>query len=444
MADMGNDHDLVRRLRDDPGDQTAQRELYERYRSRLVGYCRTRLTDPDEAEDCAQDVFQDVFTDIAELRDARAFESWMFTIAARKISRYNSKPPPAVLSDGGDEEILDLPDPVTDVEHNVRMRELLDTVADAIDSLQPPLDAVIKEVIGRGGLRGSELAPRFGWDTRKADHELNRARRGLVEALETLVVVRTGRDTCDRLNDLCTRQRIRPGRAARLSQDQRRRVHRHITQCRICGPQARVARDRGQWALGPGLVPLADHLRQHRPEVFAPKNSAAARRAAAALTVALAMVTLPAASTWLPPAEPNNPTTAAFPSPSPPPATTPPPGPAPAGPAPPSPAPAPPESAEPAPPTQPPATSAPQPDPPAGPPPGGGGGGTGGGGGDDEDGGGGGGGDPSPPSTPPPTVDPPPAADASRCIPLPITECPLTVEVDTPLVRIRVSLPVGD
>jgi DNA-directed RNA polymerase specialized sigma24 family protein len=378
-----------------------------------------------------------VFSEIGELRDAEAFESWMFTIAARKVSRYNSKPPPAVLSDQGDEGFLDLPDPVTDVEHNVRMRELLDTVADAIDSLQPPLDAVIKEVIGRGGLRGSELAPRFGWDTRKADHELNRARRGLFEALATLVVVRTGRDTCARLNDLCTRQRIGPGRAVRLSQDQRRRVHRHITQCQICGPQAKVASDRGQWALGPGLVPLGDHLRQHRPEMFAPKNSASARRAAAALTVVLAMVTLPAASTLLQPEEPSNPAAAASPPP-PPPTAPPPPSPTPPSPAPPGQGP--PESAAPAPPEQPPVTSAPQPDPPAepidneGPPPGGG----------DDGGNGDEGGDPSSPSTPPPPVDPPPAANSSRCIPLPIADCPLTVAVDTPLLDVRISLPVGD
>jgi RNA polymerase sigma factor (sigma-70 family) len=292
MADMDKGQvELVRRLQADRDDAAAQRELHELYRARLVGFCRTGLTDPNDAEDCAQEIFQDVFTGIEELRDPAAFEAWMFTIARRKIGGYNARRRPAEPADA--DGIPDLPDPVTDVEHDVRMRELLGTITDAIDSLPSPLDAVLKAYIGGGGLRGSELAPRFGWDTKKADHELNRARQGLFDALETLVVVRTGRQACADLNKVCARQRIRPGRMARLSQDQRRSVHRHITQCAVCRPQARAARDRGQWALGPGIAQLAELLHRRRRGV----------RLVAATAVTIAMVALPATSDWVPPGE---------------------------------------------------------------------------------------------------------------------------------------------
>jgi RNA polymerase sigma factor (sigma-70 family) len=286
---------LIRRLQADGDDEAAQRELYERYRARLVGFCRTRLDDPNDAEDCTQDVFQDVFSGIGELREPQAFEAWMFRIARRKIGGYNTKPTPAALPSTADDDVPDLPDPVTDVEHDVRMRELLGTISDAVDSLPAPLDEVIKAYISAGGLRGSELAPRFGWDAKKADHELNRARTGLFAALETLVVVRTGRGACTQLNEVCARHRVRPGRLARLNQNQRRNVHRHITQCEICAPQARAARDRGQWALGPGIAQLADYMRRRR----------VARRLVAAAFVVIAMVSLPSTSNLVSPGDSN-------------------------------------------------------------------------------------------------------------------------------------------
>jgi len=308
MADMDEGQvELIQRLQADRDDEAAHRELHERYRPRLVGFCRTGLNDPNDAEDCAQEIFQDVFTGIDELRDPEAFEAWMFTIARRKIGGYNTRRGPA--APGGADDMPELPDPVTDVEHDVRMRELLGTITDAIDSLASPLDAVLKAYIGGGGLRGSELAPRFGWDTKKADHELNRARQGLFDALETLVVVRTGRKACADLNKVCARQRIRPGRLARLSQDQRRSVHRHITQCDICRPQARAARDRGQWALGPGIAQLAELLHRRRR---------GARLVAA--TAVIAMVALPATSDWVPPGQSQERNVVALP-----PAPTPPP-----------------------------------------------------------------------------------------------------------------------
>lgn len=295
MADK-DPTDLVRHLQTDPGDEEAQRKLYERYQSRLVGFCRARLNDLNDAEDCAQDIFQDVFAGIGELREPDAFESWMFTIARRRVGGYNARRKPTELPSPGDDALPDLPDPVTDVERDVRMRELLGTVSDAIDSLQHPLDEVMRTFITGGGLRGSELAPRFGWNTSRADHELNRARSGLFDALETLVVVRTGRDACADLNNLCSRQRIRPGRVARLNQAQRRSVHRHIAQCGICGPQAVKARDRGQWALGPGIAQLADYLRRRR----------SGRRLVAAAFVAIAMISLPATSEPLSPGRAPN------------------------------------------------------------------------------------------------------------------------------------------
>jgi RNA polymerase sigma factor (sigma-70 family) len=82
--------DLVRRLQADRNDVEAQRELYESYWSRLVGFCRNRLNNPADAEDCAQDVFRDILSSIGELPEPQYFERWMFKIANEEVVRYNA------------------------------------------------------------------------------------------------------------------------------------------------------------------------------------------------------------------------------------------------------------------------------------------------------------------------------------------------------------------
>src|SRR5205814_9395517 len=62
-----------------------------------------------------------------------------------------------------------------------------------------------------------------------------------------------------RLARLCRDQAIPAGRHAGLTEQQRRRVQRHIRGCLfICRPRAAKGRDRGEWTIGPALAKLAE------------------------------------------------------------------------------------------------------------------------------------------------------------------------------------------
>ena len=266
--------DLVRRVQD--RDPAAQQELYAGFRVRLAGFCRSKLDDPGEVDDCVQEVFETAFAGIDALRDPQALPKWLFTIADRKTAEYNRRrsrrPEPA--------EQTDFPDPISDPELDSRRRELLDTLADAVECLQPVHRSIMKVFIRENGLRGSELAARFGWRVKKADNELYEARTGLLKALGILVVVRTGRANCSQLDEMCGRLQIREGRFVTLGADQRRSVQRHITGCATCGLQARNASNESQWALvGPGVAELANYLTRTRPGMLDPDDEERRRAA---------------------------------------------------------------------------------------------------------------------------------------------------------------------
>jgi len=174
MAGTGSDPtDLVRRVQ--AGDPAAQRELHDGYRARLARFCRTRLDDPGEVEDCVQEVFESTFAAIGTLRDPEALLGWLLAIAGRKAAERNRQ---RQRHPAAGEIPPEFPDPVSDPELDSRRRELLDSIADALDGLKPTPKSIMKAFIREGGLRGSELAPRFGWDVKTADHELYEARTG--------------------------------------------------------------------------------------------------------------------------------------------------------------------------------------------------------------------------------------------------------------------------
>src|SRR5205814_8398890 len=171
----------------------------------------------------------------------------LFAIARHKIAERNRRHRVA-LNRLVDPDVLDthpeyLHDEAADTELRIRKRELLPIVAVALRSLSPQLRTVLTEVICSPDIRGSELARRLGWEVRRADHELNRARTELLDAVGTVFVVRTGRQDCPRLDRLCRDKRIPAGRYASLTEEQRRSVQRHIRACLfLCRPRAAKGR----------------------------------------------------------------------------------------------------------------------------------------------------------------------------------------------------------
>jgi RNA polymerase sigma-70 factor (ECF subfamily) len=75
---------LIARVRKD--DQAAWLELDKRYRGRLTAYVRRRLKDHASVEDVVQETFIGFSNSLANYDDKRDLQTWLFTIAAHKVT----------------------------------------------------------------------------------------------------------------------------------------------------------------------------------------------------------------------------------------------------------------------------------------------------------------------------------------------------------------------
>lgn len=79
-----SDRLLVQSIR--ANDQKAWAELDKRYRGRLTAYVRRRLKDHASVEDVVQETFIGFSNSLANFDDKRDLQTWLFTIAAHKVT----------------------------------------------------------------------------------------------------------------------------------------------------------------------------------------------------------------------------------------------------------------------------------------------------------------------------------------------------------------------
>src|SRR5262249_24047782 len=79
-----SDRLLITRVRQN--DQSAWAELDKRYRGRLTAYVRRRLKDHASVEDVVQETFIGFSNSLANYDDKRDLQTWLFTIAAHKVT----------------------------------------------------------------------------------------------------------------------------------------------------------------------------------------------------------------------------------------------------------------------------------------------------------------------------------------------------------------------
>jgi RNA polymerase sigma-70 factor (ECF subfamily) len=79
-----SDRLLVQRIR--ANDQKAWAELDRRYRGRLTAYVRRRLKDHASVEDVVQETFIGFSNSLVNYDDKRDLQTWLFTIAAHKVT----------------------------------------------------------------------------------------------------------------------------------------------------------------------------------------------------------------------------------------------------------------------------------------------------------------------------------------------------------------------
>lgn len=79
-----SDRLLIARVR--KNDQAAWAELDKRYRGRLTAYVRRRLKDHASVEDVVQETFIGFSNSLVNYDDKRDLQTWLFTIAAHKVT----------------------------------------------------------------------------------------------------------------------------------------------------------------------------------------------------------------------------------------------------------------------------------------------------------------------------------------------------------------------
>lgn len=81
---------LIGRIRE--GDEDAARQLFDRYRDSVMGYCLLATDgDRDRAKDLTQESFIRAFEKIDQLRDPENFTSWFWTIVRRRCADYGDR-----------------------------------------------------------------------------------------------------------------------------------------------------------------------------------------------------------------------------------------------------------------------------------------------------------------------------------------------------------------
>jgi RNA polymerase sigma-70 factor (ECF subfamily) len=101
-----SDRLLIQRIR--ANDQKAWDELDRRYRGRLTAYVRRRLKDHASVEDVVQEAFIGFSNSLANYDEKRDLQTWLFTIAAHKVTDQLRKMGRRPVSPGneGDDQIL--------------------------------------------------------------------------------------------------------------------------------------------------------------------------------------------------------------------------------------------------------------------------------------------------------------------------------------------------
>lgn len=94
-------------------DPRAQRELYDRFKARLMGVCRRYTSRREEAQDVLQETFIRVFSKISQLDDPEKLESWLIRITINTAVSYYHRNKKYSLddialadSDSGDYELI--------------------------------------------------------------------------------------------------------------------------------------------------------------------------------------------------------------------------------------------------------------------------------------------------------------------------------------------------
>ncbi len=212
------------------GDTNALGLIFDRYGSRLLGFCITMLRSRADAEDCTQDVFIIAATRLRDLREPALLRSWLFSVARHECLARLDKSKKEVLMDDVPERPYVEADVATSVDP-----DLAALFRDAAAGLSDR-ERLLLELADRQQLSGDELANAIGVARSTAYTLVARARTNAKKAIGALLVARTGRGQCPTLDLLLTDW------DGQLTSLRRKQLARHIENCEVCDEhRSRVA-----------------------------------------------------------------------------------------------------------------------------------------------------------------------------------------------------------
>lgn len=144
-----SDRLLIQRVRaNEPG---AWDDLFKRYHGRLAAYVRRRLRDHAAVDDVVQNTFVGLLNSLPNYDDRRDLQTWLFTIAAHKVTdqlRKAGRRPYQTGSEADDEMLGRSPDdrqrPASSLARSAERREKEE------DALGAALAAIVKDLKARG------------------------------------------------------------------------------------------------------------------------------------------------------------------------------------------------------------------------------------------------------------------------------------------------------
>jgi len=236
------------------GDPDGLAEAYDRYALPLYAYCCSMLRESADAADVVQDTFLIATAKLRGLRDPSKLRPWLYAVARNEcLGRLRAGHATAGLEEAGD-----VPTESADVGRGADQADLKELVRDAIDGLNPGERDVIELSLSHE-LPGEDLADVLGVSRNHAHALLSRARSQLERCLGALIVARTGRQACPRLDSMLADW------DGQLTVLMRKRISRHIEQCEICGDRKRRELTPALFA---GIAPLVAVLPGFRDQLL--------------------------------------------------------------------------------------------------------------------------------------------------------------------------------
>lgn len=153
-------------------DRVAQKELYERYSAKMLGVCRSYVSDLQNAEDCMIKAFMKVFKNIDAYSSIGSLEGWVRRIMVNECLDYLRANKNFVYLDEGDfPEEIEQDEDLSDID----AQELLDRL--------PENYRMVFNLFVLEDYSHKEIAEMLGIDEMTSRTQLSRAKKKLREII---------------------------------------------------------------------------------------------------------------------------------------------------------------------------------------------------------------------------------------------------------------------